>query len=606
MQKLLKECFDHTSHLRPSFSEIYECLRQNWEAENAGPLKVEPELSFTERGADAYCKRTLAEEGNGNTPGDSAHNIPASQLVNEVFRNALREAKDQRSSTRTPAATAMTKRETVRLRTYDNKTIEMPYEVAMRSCTLCWQLQLQEQELGQSSMSAAKESRIIVLNDPSCTLLMISKVIMYVQTLLDTEKGLKENSELRKVENILTEVGEDDIFALLMVANYLDLPELTYLACKGLNPHVENDATSSEKDATFSCPQHTFTTGRDMSTRSEVNSIAGEQKAASTLKSVADQPPNRAGSKTQKDKTMKGTGILERVPELPARRHRFDREELQRENTGPRPTRSRSSPAKPHQLSDGIIYTTGQVLSEEDMKRMIPGQQSPAKQHFLPGVGMLESITDWGKSSWIDLVEPRFAHAAVPPSPSHGVKRHRPDQDQPIPPKRMARLDSNSFGRIHQVPTESAGDASVHCTPNVQQAVKEAVKQVPKRSDSLQVAHPTNNKRKAPAPEKDAMPVAVKDSGESMSILEFRRMIHPDGDRYAGTCKGDLMHGIGVCHYANGDKYYGQWRAGMRHGIGRMEWNDGHMYEGSWRQDIVSLTHPHMLSHMHKPVNTAC
>ena len=74
---------------------------------------------------------------------------------------------------------------------------------------------------------------------------------------------------------------------------------------------------------------------------------------------------------------------------------------------------------------------------------------------------------------------------------------------------------------------------------------------------------------------------------EALFRLEFRRMIHPDGDRYVGTTRGDLMHGIGICWYANGDKYYGQWRAGMRHGTGRMEWNDTHIYEGTWREDIV-------------------
>lgn len=79
--------------------------------------------------------------------------------------------------------------------------------------------------------------------------------------------------------------------------------------------------------------------------------------------------------------------------------------------------------------------------------------------------------------------------------------------------------------------------------------------------------------------------------------LEFRRMIHPDGDTYAGTCKGDLMHGIGVCWYANGDKYCGQWRAGMRHGIGRMKWNDGHLYEGSWRGDLVLISIVQCQSH---------
>lgn len=45
-------------------------------------------------------------------------------------------------------------------------------------------------------------------------------------------------------------------------------------------------------------------------------------------------------------------------------------------------------------------------------------------------------------------------------------------------------------------------------------------------------------------------------------------MFH-NGERYAGSYKGDLQEGQGTSYYANGAvKYVGNWRAGNPHGNG--------------------------------------
>jgi hypothetical protein len=65
---------------------------------------------------------------------------------------------------------------------------------------------------------------------------MICKVSTFLQSLLAAEQHLGNIGQLRKVEATLTDGDEDSIFALLLVANFLDIPELTNVACKGLRP----------------------------------------------------------------------------------------------------------------------------------------------------------------------------------------------------------------------------------------------------------------------------------------------------------------------------------------------------------------------------------
>ena len=510
---------------------------------------IEPEIAWS-GSAQAQCWQALGRESINSTCDDI---IPASQLVNQVFRNALREIKESKNGSKASGNLSLaapktfatesnaTKDETVKLKTFDKQMVEMPYDLAKRSLTLCWQIQLLEQEQGQDP--SGPDSMIISLNDPSCTLLMITKVSTYLQAVLDTERGLKTAEDLKHFEAMLTDVNEEAIFSLLMVANYLDLPELTYLACKGLNRHA-----------------------------------AAEDEKIVPLTSMSPQVAKTAPIQPVADELSTQTGDV-KVPELPPRKHRFDRENF----SGFKLTRSCSSPAKLHRLAGGIIYTTDELLTEDTMKKMLPKQSSPVKQNFLPSAGVLDSITDWGKSSWRDLVQPRFAQAAVPPSPA----RKSPVRDKrqlPVPPVRTTKLEPSMLGRSSKPPRTP--DKSINCTPMGPHKVKEAI--------PLDVHNPPSMQ----APERDKIGEGAEYQCE-LFPLEFRRMIHPDGDTYAGTCKGDLMHGIGVCWYANGDKYCGQWRAGMRHGIGRMKWNDGHLYEGSWRGDLVLVSvvqyHTHTL-----------
>ena len=541
VQKLLRQCFDHNSCDRPSFSDIYRVFDSEWANQPHIALCSSTQVSFTP---------ALEMQDSTRTSDDV---VPASQLVNQVFRNALREIKERKYGSEACAnvlsgeqvtltsESKAARDKTVKLKTYDNQMVEMAYDLAKRSLTLCWQIQLLEQEHGQDA-PAGRDSMIITLNDPSCTLSMVTNVITYLQSIVDAERGFKTADDLKDVEAMLTNVNEDGIFSLLMVANYLDLPELTYLACKGLSPHV---------------------------------TAADEKVVPLTLQAAPTQPVTEELPAGENKKPESASENLQ-VPELPPRKHRFDREKLD----GIKQTRSRSSPAKAHQLADDIFYTTDKLLTEHAMKEMLPKQSSPVKQNFLSSAGVLESIADWGKSSWTDIVQPRFAQAAVPPSPARPspapARRHVQNTGIPVPPARTTRLDAHMLGRSSADPRTP--DKSIHCTPMVaNKGVNKALRLDEHAPPSLEAL--------------DGDTVGENTEAQChLSPLEFRRMIHPDGDSYAGTCKGDLMHGVGVCWYPNGDKYCGQWRAGMRHGIGRMEWNDGHIYEGSWREDLVLLS----------------
>jgi|LauGreDrversion2_3_1035106.scaffolds.fasta_scaffold85644_1 hypothetical protein len=203
VQQLLHRCFDHKSCVRPSFSDIHRVFEKDWENVKAPPPSyvlfaeagsekeicskdaspgIEPEIASSDS-AQAQCWQALGRESIKSTCDDI---IPASQLVNQVFQNALREIKDSKTGSKASGNLSLaapktfatessaTKDETVKLMTFDKQMVEMPYDLAKRSLTLCWQIQLLEQEQGQDP--SGPDSMIISLNDPSCTRSMIAKV----------------------------------------------------------------------------------------------------------------------------------------------------------------------------------------------------------------------------------------------------------------------------------------------------------------------------------------------------------------------------------------------------------------------------------------------
>ena len=540
VQQMLRKCFEHDSTLRPTFSEIYNVLDQNWTNMNAPMLPPRPAAlaQASEGSRESDLTEAVVAGTHSDTKSTTALN-PLPGSAHKEFTYSLECPQPLVSSP--PAAKEMT----VRVMTYDRQILEFPLSVAKRSATLQWQME----QKGQQQEGNGLLPDPITLEDPSCTLAMISKVSAYLQVLLEAEQGLKEVDDLRKAELMLTDVDEDGVFALLMVANYLDIPELTYLACHGLKSQMENDI-------------------RNVTQPGRAAADAGAHGSGIPCKTEAEQIPTAAKASSVESAKKKSRRVSSDVhaPELPPRKHRFDRAVSPGGNKQ-KLTRSRSSPAKPHQLVEATVVSTSQVLSETDMRRMIPGYRSPSRQHFLPGVGVIESIADWGKSSWSDLVQPRFALAAMPTSPA--CKNLNP---------KAANVGAE------RLPQAKVVSESIHCTPFVNRA--------PSISNSnplgaLSAGVYEDQLSSAESAHSQASAAKGPCASETLFRLEFRRMIHPDGDRYVGTCRGDLMHGIGICWYANGDKYYGQWRAGMRHGMGRMEWCDRHIYEGTWREDIV-------------------
>ncbi len=73
------------------------------------------------------------------------------------------------------------------------------------------------------------------------------------------------------------------------------------------------------------------------------------------------------------------------------------------------------------------------------------------------------------------------------------------------------------------------------------------------------------------------IPADDKGAAESVRRLEF-----PDGSRYEGMCRGDVMQGRGTMTFPDGARYIGDWNEGAKEGLGIYEYPGGERYEGNW------------------------
>lgn len=60
--------------------------------------------------------------------------------------------------------------------------------------------------------------------------------------------------------------------------------------------------------------------------------------------------------------------------------------------------------------------------------------------------------------------------------------------------------------------------------------------------------------------------------------------LFPNGNKYVGSYKGELMHGKGEFIWTNGNKYTGEFKNGMRHGKGIMSYYNGYTYTGDFQK----------------------
>ena len=61
----------------------------------------------------------------------------------------------------------------------------------------------------------------------------------------------------------------------------------------------------------------------------------------------------------------------------------------------------------------------------------------------------------------------------------------------------------------------------------------------------------------------------------------------PDGVKYIGEGKDDLMNGQGTLTYPSGDKYIGEFKDGEYHGQGTFTFNDGAKYVEEFKDGII-------------------
>jgi len=54
----------------------------------------------------------------------------------------------------------------------------------------------------------------------------------------------------------------------------------------------------------------------------------------------------------------------------------------------------------------------------------------------------------------------------------------------------------------------------------------------------------------------------------------------PEGDKYDGMWKDDLIHGQGTYEWADGSKYTGEWKKGVQDGYGIYFYTNGDKYTG--------------------------
>ena len=449
LRELLQACFSHDGNLRPCFNKINHVFGQQWQTDEASVHVVDIPAEHSSRCAG----------------------------YDDIAR-------------------------TVQLLCYDNLMVDISLAAAKRSNTLSLKLESEQKEDEYLYRSSKKEI-VIILEDPSCTFSTISKVKQYLHTLLAVELAEQDIQDLRDVEIMINSFDESGTLALLMAADYLSIPELTFLACKGLNRYLE------------------------MHPKPGVEAIGNEFAARPA--SVAESHPAKVSDEPQRGRRV--------------------RSQARDKASGLRPIRSRSSPAKSHKITDGKILTTDQLLSDYDMRKLLPagGIFSPAQTRVRGDIGLFDSLVRWDTSSWIDLSQKHLVHDAVAPSPAR-VKRSRPDETPPIPLKKAALLDRTKVESrptlLAPPPTQFDENNSIHCTPGKSSG------KVPAENVNLKTVHLTPqaqaNSSQMPQ-EHPELFQAPKMSNSALHGLDFRRMITHNGDTFAGTCKGEIMHGIGVC-----------------------------------------------------------
>jgi hypothetical protein len=79
---------------------------------------------------------------------------------------------------------------------------------------------------------------------------------------------------------------------------------------------------------------------------------------------------------------------------------------------------------------------------------------------------------------------------------------------------------------------------------------------------------------------KKGQPVYRLMAGIQKGSNEF---LFPNGNRYVGQYKGNLMHGEGEFYWTNGNVYRGEFKNGVRHGKGVINFYYNCTYDGDWK-----------------------
>ena len=65
----------------------------------------------------------------------------------------------------------------------------------------------------------------------------------------------------------------------------------------------------------------------------------------------------------------------------------------------------------------------------------------------------------------------------------------------------------------------------------------------------------------------------------------FGKMMFKNGDVYEGNWENDLQNGKGKMHYSNGEEFEGEFKDGKRKGLGKMIYKTGDINYGEWEND---------------------